>query len=126
MISVGIDVSKEKSTVFILSSTGEIIKESYEIFHNSNDIHNLVKTIKDFRIFYTFTNELYRSNPYCDNNWYCYCRIYCNYIVYLLYLIDLLKYKQAIKLNIIKNQLISALIKILNENKASEVIILNI
>ena len=48
MISVGIDVSKEKSTVFILSSTGEINKEAYEIFHNSNDIHNLVKTIKGF------------------------------------------------------------------------------
>ena len=48
MISVGIDVSKEKSTVFILSSTGEIIKGAYEIFHNSNDIHNLLRPIKDF------------------------------------------------------------------------------
>ena len=35
MISVGIDVSKEKSTVFILSSTGEIIKEAYELCKKS-------------------------------------------------------------------------------------------
>ena len=38
MISVGIDVSKEKSTVCILKPYGEIISSPYEIMHTESQI----------------------------------------------------------------------------------------
>ena len=38
---VGIDVSKGKSTIAILSTDGEIIKEPFEINHNNLEFNNL-------------------------------------------------------------------------------------
>lgn len=46
MISVGIDVSKEKSTVCILKPYGEIVRSPYEITHSESQIAELVSTIK--------------------------------------------------------------------------------
>ncbi|AQS04711.1 IS110 family transposase [Clostridium beijerinckii] len=46
MISVGIDVSKEKSTVCILKPYGEIVRSPYEITHTESQIAELVSTIK--------------------------------------------------------------------------------
>lgn len=48
MISVGIDVSKGKSTVCILKPYGEIIQRPFEIMHTVEDLTALVKTIKQF------------------------------------------------------------------------------
>ena len=41
MISVGIDVSKEKSTVCILKPYGEMICSPYEISHTEKDLAQL-------------------------------------------------------------------------------------
>ena len=46
MISVGIDVSKGKSTVCILKPYGELIQRPFEIMHTVEDLTALVKTIK--------------------------------------------------------------------------------
>lgn len=46
MISVGIDVSKGKSTVCIMKPYGEIIKAPYEIIHSRDDLNALVTFIK--------------------------------------------------------------------------------
>lgn len=46
MISVGIDISKEKSTVCIIKPYGEIISSPYEILHTESDLAELVKMIK--------------------------------------------------------------------------------
>lgn len=48
MISVGIDVSKEKSTICILKPYGEIIKSPYEIMHTETQLTELVSFIKLF------------------------------------------------------------------------------
>ena len=40
MISIGIDVSKEKSTVCILKPYGEIVRSPYEITHTETDYQN--------------------------------------------------------------------------------------
>jgi hypothetical protein len=48
LISVGIDVSKGKSTVCILKPYGEIIQRPFEIMHTVEDLTALVKTIKNF------------------------------------------------------------------------------
>lgn len=48
MISVGIDVSKEKSTVCILKPYGEIIRSPYEITHTESQMAELVSMIKCF------------------------------------------------------------------------------
>ncbi len=45
MISVGIDVSKEKSTVCILKPYGQVIASPYEIVHFESDIKRLVERI---------------------------------------------------------------------------------
>lgn len=45
MIAVGIDVSKAKSTVAILSSNGEIIAKPFDIHHVGSDIDNLIKNL---------------------------------------------------------------------------------
>lgn len=45
MISVGIDVSKEKSMVCMLSPYGEVVKSPYEISHTKDDLENLAKEI---------------------------------------------------------------------------------
>lgn len=38
---VGIDISKSKSTIAILSIEGEVIKEPFEFYHNQKDLDNL-------------------------------------------------------------------------------------
>lgn len=48
MISVGIDVSKEKSTVCIMKPYGEVIKSPYEILHTEEDVKKLIALIKCF------------------------------------------------------------------------------
>jgi len=45
MISVGIDVSKEKSTVCILKPYGEMISSPYEISHTEKDLTQLASFI---------------------------------------------------------------------------------
>ena len=49
MISVGIDISKEKSMVCILKPYGELIAEPYEIKHTDSDLKLLVETILEFK-----------------------------------------------------------------------------
>jgi len=48
LISVGIDVSKGKSTVCILKPYGELLQRPFEIMHTLEDLTALVKTIKHF------------------------------------------------------------------------------
>ena len=38
---IGIDISKGKSTIAILSIEGEVIKEPFEFYHNQKDLDNL-------------------------------------------------------------------------------------
>lgn len=45
MISVGIDVSKEKSTVCILKPYGEIVSSPFEVKHLESDLDNLAQMI---------------------------------------------------------------------------------
>ena len=44
---VGIDISKGKSTIAILSITGEVIEEPFEINHDINGLNLLEEKIKD-------------------------------------------------------------------------------
>lgn len=48
MISVGIDVSKEKSTICILKPYGEIISSPFEILHTEKELSELVTMLKRF------------------------------------------------------------------------------
>jgi len=48
MISVGIDVSKEKSTVCILKPYGEILSSPFEILHTEKELSELVTMLKRF------------------------------------------------------------------------------
>jgi transposase len=48
MISVGIDVSKEKSTVCVLKPYGEIVRSPYEITHTESQMAELALMIKCF------------------------------------------------------------------------------
>lgn len=48
MISIGIDVSKRKSTVAIISVMGEILHTPFDIEHSQNGIQNLLQLIKDY------------------------------------------------------------------------------
>ena len=48
MISIGIDVSKEKSMVCVLRPYGEVIASPYEVQHTGNDLGELCKRILDF------------------------------------------------------------------------------
>lgn len=48
MISVGIDVSKGKSTVCILKPGGEVVKPSFEIEHTADELDSLVSMINSF------------------------------------------------------------------------------
>ena len=41
MISVGIDVSKEKSTVCILKPYGEIVSKPFEVYHVEQELSEL-------------------------------------------------------------------------------------
>ena len=47
MISVGIDVSKEKSTVCILKPYGEIVRKPFDIYHTQTDLTRLSVIIRD-------------------------------------------------------------------------------
>ena len=46
MVSVGIDVSKEKSTVCILKPYGEIISSPFEVSHTETDLVSLVEMLQ--------------------------------------------------------------------------------
>lgn len=46
MISVGIDISKRKSTVCIMKPGGEVLKPPYEINHIANELEDLTALIK--------------------------------------------------------------------------------
>ncbi len=48
MISVGIDVSKDKSTVCILKPYGEILSSPFEILHTESDLSELVTMLQRF------------------------------------------------------------------------------
>ena len=48
MISVGIDVSKEKSTVCFLKPGGEVVKTPYDVMNNKAELGALVERIKSF------------------------------------------------------------------------------
>lgn len=48
MISVGIDVSKGKSTVCIMKPCGEVLKPPFEMLHSMDDMMHLVKLIKSY------------------------------------------------------------------------------
>jgi transposase len=48
MISVGIDVSKEKSTICILKPYGEILSSPFEILHTEKQLYELVTMLKRF------------------------------------------------------------------------------
>jgi len=48
MISVGIDVSKGKSTVCFLKPGGEVVKTPYEVIHNQVEFAALIEYIKSF------------------------------------------------------------------------------
>lgn len=49
MIAVGIDVSKSKSTVAILSSDGEILAKPFSIRHVESDIDNLITYLRSLQ-----------------------------------------------------------------------------
>ena len=48
MISVGIDVSKGKSTVCILKPGGEVLRTPFEIQHTMKDLLSLVNLIESY------------------------------------------------------------------------------
>ncbi len=48
MISVGIDVSKGKSTVCIMKPCGEVIKPPFDISHTADELDSLVSLIKSY------------------------------------------------------------------------------
>jgi len=48
MISVGIDVSKGKSTVCIMKPGGEVLHTPFEILHTMEGVLSLVKLIKTY------------------------------------------------------------------------------
>ena len=48
MISVGIDVSKGKSTVCILKPGGEVVKPPFEIEHTADELDSLISLINSF------------------------------------------------------------------------------
>ncbi len=47
MISIGIDVSKEKSMVCMIKPCGEVVKKAYEVSHTKNDLDNLITEIQN-------------------------------------------------------------------------------
>ena len=46
MNAVGIDVSKGKSTVAVLRPFGEIVVPPFDVFHNPNELRELVTLLK--------------------------------------------------------------------------------
>lgn len=49
MISIGIDISKEKSTVCILRPYGEVVASPYEITHTEEGLATLIKKIRSLK-----------------------------------------------------------------------------
>ena len=49
MYAVGIDVSKGKSTISIITTEGEIIEEPFEINHNQEGFDILLSKIKNIK-----------------------------------------------------------------------------
>ncbi len=47
MIAVGVDVSKSKSTIAVLSSTGELVLKPSEFHHNEQDLGQLITMLKN-------------------------------------------------------------------------------
>ena len=47
MISVGVDVSKEKSTICILKPYGEVIQKPFEVNHTEKELSKLSLTLKE-------------------------------------------------------------------------------
>lgn len=45
MIAVGVDVSKSKSMVAILSSDGEILAEPFEVYHVNDSLDNIINNL---------------------------------------------------------------------------------
>lgn len=48
MYAVGIDVSKGKSTVAIMTTEGEVVENSFEIEHNQDGLNYLLDKVKDY------------------------------------------------------------------------------
>ena len=48
MISVGIDISKGKSTICIMKPGGEVLKPPFEIVHNKEDLSSLVDILNSY------------------------------------------------------------------------------
>ena len=48
MISIGIDVSKGKSTICILKPGGEVVKPPFEMNHTADELDSLVSLINSF------------------------------------------------------------------------------
>lgn len=48
MISIGIDISKEKSTVCMLRPYGEVVEAPYEVEHTEHNLNTLIERIKSF------------------------------------------------------------------------------
>ena len=48
MISIGIDVSKLKSTFCILNEYGEVLQTAREISHTETDLNELIRQVKSF------------------------------------------------------------------------------
>lgn len=65
MISVGIDVSKGKSTVCILKLYGEVLKSPFEIHHTKDELDNLLDYLnslnEDFRVVLESTGHYHMS-----------------------------------------------------------------
>lgn len=49
MYAVGIDVSKGKSTISIITLDGEVIEEPFEINHDQEGIDNLLSKLKNYK-----------------------------------------------------------------------------
>ena len=47
MIGIGIDISKNKSTVSAINDTGEIIMKPQKFKHSENELNKLIQWIKD-------------------------------------------------------------------------------
>ena len=48
MVSIGIDISKEKSTVCMLRPYGEVVEPPYDVAHNESELNALIEHIQSF------------------------------------------------------------------------------
>ncbi len=61
MIGIGIDISKNKSTVSAINDTGEIIMKPQEFKHSENELNKLIQWIKGSRRYSVRSYGIYRS-----------------------------------------------------------------